>query len=78
MRRERRWADWDIMGHDVEFEFYLEVYGELSKDIKHGSDTLVFYFRKVTFCCMDLTERNQDQEQGGVTDGSKKEIIRLN
>lgn len=62
------------MTHGVELDFYLEVYGELSKDIKHGSDIIGFSFKKITFCCMDLIERNQDQKQGGMTIGSKREV----
>ena len=33
MKREEV-GDWGIMGHDVSFEFYLDICGELSKDIQ--------------------------------------------
>lgn len=69
-----RLAHWVIMAHDVELEFCLKFYGELSKDIKHESDIIGFYFRKVTFCCMDLIEKSQDQKQGNMTTGSKREV----
>lgn len=70
-----RLACWIIRAHDVELEFYLEFYGELSKYIKHESDMIGFYFRKVTFCCMALTERSQDQKQGSLTTGPKREVM---
>lgn len=67
-----RLACWVVRAHDVELEFYLEFYGELSKDIKHESHIIGFYFRRVTFCCTDLIERSQDKEN--MTTGSKREV----
>lgn len=69
-----RLACWVVRAHDVELELFLEFYGELSKDIKHESDIIGFYFRKVTFCCMDPIERSQDQKQENMTTGSKREV----
>lgn len=62
-------------GLDGELEFYLKVYGKLSKDIKHESNVIGFYF---AFCRMDLIERNQDQKKGDMTNASKREMIWLN
>lgn len=42
--KEREVGGWGIMGHDVSFEFYLDICGELSKDIqfgRYGSDIIV-------------------------------------
>lgn len=71
-------AGWGTVNLGGELELYLKVYGELSKDNKHESNIIRFYFRKVTFCCMDLIERNQDQKPGDMTNVSKREMVRLN
>lgn len=60
--------------------FYLKFYGELAKDIKHGSKVIGYYFRKATFCCIELIEflknENQDQKQKNMTNRPKREMTK--